>query len=251
MPGNALFSTIEINGDSCHKMEVPVCEDRPVNVYLNGALAGSFETCPSGLRDLACGFFITEGLVTGIGDLASVEVRGMDVFVTARAGVTRPPDVNDGFKLDVKVLVERYYFMDDCSPLRMRTWGNHSAAIFTAGAGLVAFAEDAQRQGCICKAIGKAASTGYEPGSCFLMATGRVSPWVIHAVRRAGIPLVASFGVPSAKAVEAARTGGITLVTIDGLARAIIYSGAGRISGLPGEISGHETMAAAMNYRQT
>ncbi|HEY3274710.1 MAG TPA: formate dehydrogenase accessory sulfurtransferase FdhD [Methanocella sp.] len=249
MPGDTLFDTIEINGDSCQKMGVPVCEDRPVRVYLNGALAGSFETCPSDLRDLACGFFIAEGLVAGTGDLASVDVRGMDVFVTAGTGVARPPAQNEGFELDAKVLIERYYFMDDCSPLRMRTWGNHSAAIFTTAGGLVAFAEDAQRQGCICKAIGKAASAGYKPGGCFLMATGRTSPWVVAAVRRAGMPLVASFGVPSAKAVESARSSGITLVTIDGLARAIIYSGAERISGLPEASSVYESVAGAVNYR--
>jgi FdhD protein len=248
MPGDKTFDLVEINGDSYQKIEVPVCEDRPVRVYLNGVLAGSFETCPSDLRDLACGFFIAEGLVDGAGDLASVEIRNMDIFVTARTGKTRPPAVNDAFELDAKVLIERYYYMDDCSPLRMRTWGNHSAAIYTASGGLVAFAEDAQRQGCICKAIGKAASAGYEPGSCFLMATGRASPWVVHAVRQAGMPLVASFGVPSAKAVEAARIGGITLVTIDGLARAIIFAGTGHITGLPDEMPWHPSETGAINY---
>jgi formate dehydrogenase assembly factor FdhD len=249
MPGDRTFETLEIDGNHCRKLAVHVCEDRPVRVYLNGALAGTFETCPSDLRDLASGFCIAEGHIAAAGDLASVDVRGMDVFVTARTGSNPPPAINDLFEVDAKVLLERYYFMDDCSPLRMRTWGNHSAAIFTAGGGLVAFAEDAQRQGCVCKAIGKAARAGYEPGSCFLMATGRVSQWEVHAVRRAGMPLLASFGVPSAKAVEAARGNGLALVTIDGLARAIVYSGAARIGGLPGEASGPENMADVMNYR--
>jgi formate dehydrogenase assembly factor FdhD len=61
--------------------------------------------------------------------------------------------------------------------------------------------------------------------------------------------LIASFGVPSAKAVEAARGTGMTLVTIAGPDRAIIYSGAERIGGLPGETYGHKTLADAVIYR--
>jgi hypothetical protein len=41
----------------------------------------------------------------------------------------------------------------------------------------------------------------------------------------------------------------MTLVTIAGPDRAIIYSGAGRIGGLPGETYGHKTLADAVIYR--
>jgi FdhD protein len=249
MPGDKTFDVIEIDGDQCQTVQGHICEDRPVRVFLNGKPAGSFETCPGDLESLARGFLICEGLVADGSDIESVKVRGADLLVQARAGGPRSIFSNWTFTVDVRVLLERYCSMDVYSPLRRSTGGNHSAAIFTAAGGAVAFAEDAQRQGCLYKVVGKADSTGYDPAACFLMSTGRVSPWMVHAVRLAGMPLMASFGGPSAKAVEAARGNGLTLVTIVGLARAIIYSGPGRISGLPGETSGHENVADAVYYR--
>lgn len=251
MPGSAIVEALEIHGNSCRTMEVHVCEDLPIHVYLNGVLAGSFEACPVDLRDLVCGFFIGEGLIATAGDLESINVRGSVVTATSRieGGCARQPALSDRFRVDARVLFERYCAMDDYSPLRMQTWGNHSAAIFTAAGGLVAFAEDAQRQGCICKAIGKAAYAGYNPGECFLMSTGRASPWIIRAVRNAGMPLIVCFGVPSAKAVESARDSGITLVTMDGLARVIIFARAERITGLPDEMPWRLSEMGMVNYR--
>jgi FdhD protein len=249
MPGDETFDIVQIDGVTCRMTQVHVCEDSPVRVYMNGTLAGSFEACPGDLESLARGFLICEGLVADGTDVESVTISGADLLVKAQAG--RPRDVffNQTFTVDTRVLLERYCSMDAYSPLRRLTGGNHSAAIFTASGGAVAFAEDAQRQGCLYKVVGKAAVAGYDPADCFLMSTGRVSPWLVHAVRRTGMPLIASFGVPSAKAVEAARDDGLTLVTIAGLARAIIYTGAGRLGGLPGETSGHETVADGVNYR--
>lgn len=233
MPGDKTFDILEINGAICRAAVVHVCEDRPVSVYLNGTLAGSFEACPGDLESLARGFLICEGLIAGGEDIESLVVRGDDLLVKAQICHPRSNFFSGTFSVDARVLLERYHSMDTYSPLRRSTGGNHSAAIFTAAGGAVAFAEDAQRQGCIYKAIGKAVLAGYDPDRCFLMSTGRVSPWMVHAVCRAGIPLLASFGVPSAKAVEAACGNGLVLVTIAGLARAVIFSGAGRITGLP------------------
>lgn len=239
MPGDKSYDIVEIDDDHYRTANVRVCEDRPVRVYLNGMLAGSFETCPGDLESLASGFLICEGLIVNGTDIESLVVRGDDLLVTAKIGRPRSVFFSGTFTVDVRVLLERYHSMDTYSPLRHRTGGNHSAAVFTATGGAISFAEDAQRQGCIYKAIGKAVLAGYDPGDCFLISTGRVSPWMVHAVCQAGIPLLASFGVPSAKAVEAACSSGLVLVTIAGLARAAIFSGAGRITGLPDLSTGY------------
>jgi FdhD protein len=232
MPGNRTYEIVEINGDHYQTKTVYVCEDRLARVYLNGTLAGSFEACPGDLESLARGFLICEGLITDGADIVSLVVRGDDLFVKAQIGRPHSDFFSGTFTVDVRVLLERYHSMDTYSPLRRRTGGNHSATVFTAAGGAVAFAEDAQRQSCIYKEIGKAVLAGYDPDNCFLISTGRVSPWMVHAVCRAGIPMLASFGVPSAKAVEAACGSGLVLVTIAGLARAVIFSGPGRIRGI-------------------
>lgn len=249
MPGDKTFDILEIDNDHYRPATVHVCEDRPVRVYLNGTLAGSFETCPGDLESLARGFLICEGLIAGGADIESLAVRGDDLLVKAQICPPRSNFFCGTFSVDARVLLERYHSMDTYSPMRRSTGGNHSAAIFTAAGGAVAFAEDAQRQGCIYKAIGKAVLARYDPDDCFLISTGRVSPWMVHAVCRAGIPLLASFGVPSAKAVEAACCSGLVLVTIAGLARAVIFSGAGRITGLPEMSTGYGPAEGIIDYR--
>jgi FdhD protein len=249
MPGDAIFDVFEINGSLCRAAQAHVCEDRPVRVYLNDTLAGSFEACPGDLESLARGYLLCEGLVATGGDIESVRARGDDLLVRAQVGSPRSDFFNENFMLDARVLLERYCSMETYSPMRHLTGGNHCAAIFTASGGLIAFAEDAQRLGCLYKVVGKAASTGYDLGECFVISTGRVSPWSVRAVRQAGMPLLASFGVPSARAVQEARRSGITLVTVTRLAQVIIYSHIERVTGLPGEASGYLLEYGIVNYR--
>ena len=249
MPGDVNCEAVEINGRLGRARVARVCEDIPARVCLNGTLAGSFEACQAELDDLACGFLLCEGLIGAASDIESISVRDGDVFVKAKAGDVRKAVPGKAFEVNALVLLERYCAMDAYSPMRLRTGGNHSAAIFTSAGGVLAYAEDAQRQGALCKAVGKAASLGYDLGDCYLMATGRVTPWSVNAVCRAGMPLLASFGVPTAKAVEAARRSDLTLVTIAGLSSVVIFSGAGRIVGLPGEDVGLDGLPGLASYR--
>lgn len=239
MAGDVSYDAVEIYGDSCRPVHVCICEERSVSVYLNGMLAGSFDVGPGALDAFACGYLLCEGMIEKAQDIKSIDVRHDGVWVEAPAvRIASRPFYGD-FQVESRVLLERYYSLSQYSPLGRRTGGTHCAALFTTGGGVLDFAEDPQGRGCVYKVIGKAVLAGYDLGGCFLLFSGRALAWVVDATCRAGLPLVACSGMPSASAVSKARSNGIALAAIAGLSRMIIYSCHDRITGVPEDSSGN------------
>jgi FdhD protein len=92
------------------------------------------------------------------------------------------------------------------------TRGVHSAALAPGGRLPASAIDDVGRHNAVDKAIGRALADGTDMASCVLASTGRVSSEILFKARRAGIPVVASFGAPTHQAVLLAREMGVTLV---------------------------------------
>lgn len=233
MPDEVICEAIEVNGDTCRQANVHLCEDRPVSIYLNGTLTGAFDTCPRDLEALAYGYLLCEGLIVSASDIKSSIVKSDSIAVEAGHVARQPPVQAHLPGVDARLVFERYVSLDRYSPLGRSTGATHCAVLFTAYGGAVSSAEDLHGFGSVCKAIGKAVLNGYDPGCCFLLFTGRATPWTVRAAANAGLPMVVCCGPPASGAIAEAQKSGVGLVYISRPGWMAIYHGDHLLTGLP------------------
>jgi FdhD protein len=107
----------------------------------------------------------------------------------------------------------------------------HSAGLFLDGKKTVCIAEDLGRHNALDKAIGRGLLYGVEFSRTVAASTGRQPNEMIMKCRSAGIPIIATKGVPTTLAIEIAEKAGITIA---GLVRGntmIVYTHPERIEG--------------------
>lgn len=233
MPDEVICEAIEVCGDTCRPAKVHLCEDHPVSIYLNGTLAGAFDTFPRDLEALSYGYLLCEGLIASASDVKSSIIKSNRIAVEAGPVARQPPSHAHLPGVDVRLVFERYMSLDQYSPLGRSTGATHCAVLFTAYGGAVSSAEDLHGFGAVSKAIGKAMLSGYDPGHCFLLFTGRATPWTIRAAANAGLPLVICCGSPASGAVAEAQKSGIGLVHIPRPGWMAVYHGEHMLAGLP------------------
>jgi FdhD protein len=107
----------------------------------------------------------------------------------------------------------------------------HSSGLFLNGEEIVCIAEDLGRHHALDKVIGYGLLNNIDFSRTLATSTGRQPVEMIKKCRRAGIPIIATKGVPTTLAVELAGEAGITIA---GLARGssmTVYSHPERIEG--------------------
>ena len=230
------------------------------------ALAVTMRT-PGNDFELATGFLLSEGLITGGSDVATIsycpgpdkqEFNILDVTLTS--GLTPPPQatrpflttsscglcgkasiesvrsrsVHDvagaGLRVPAAVLCALPGRLRDAQKVFDRTGGLHAAGLFDATGRLVCLREDVGRHNAFDKVIGWAAMDGRLPLSEHLiLASGRASFELVQKALMAGLPLLAAVSAPSNLAAELAEEAGMTLVGFLRGDTMNVYAGAERV----------------------
>jgi FdhD protein len=199
--------------------------------------------------DLAVGFLLTEGLIAGREDIASVEVADPSTHAHPDDEVivrlTRPLDPDTvssrNFVATASCGICGKASLDQvqvrCAPIpegpvvapdtllalpdRLRegqavfgfTGGLQASGLFTPDGELVAVREDVGRHNALDKLVGSRLRAGELPlHDRILLVSGRVSFELVQKAAVAGIPVLAAVSAPSDLAVEAAGRLGVTLV---------------------------------------
>ncbi len=218
-------------------------------------------------RELALGFLVSEGVVTGGGEVARVlecddaEPPGAVVEVTLAPGSGYDPE---RFRRNVyttsscgicgRAAVDRVRLeceaLDPSRPslptgslwslsetLRQaqavfdRTGGLHAAGWFAPDGSLRLLREDVGRHNAVDKVVGALLEKGALPADDgLLMVSGRASFELVQKAALAGMPILAAVGAPSSLAVDLAREVGMTLVGFLRGLRANVYCGESRLS---------------------
>ena len=216
--------------------------------------------------ELAAGFLLTEGVITGsdqIANLRQVATRGhkrnvvrVDLrrgvaFDTARLqrnfvassscglcgkasidavrvrGITRP---NPDLRLAPDVLCLLPEALRASQTLFGRTGGPHAAGLFDTMGRLVALREDVGRHNAVDKLIGWALLEKRLPlRESVLLVSGRGSFEIVQKALVAGVPIVACISAPSSLAVQLAWELGLTLVGFLRGKRFVLYTGEERL----------------------
>jgi FdhD protein len=245
------------------------CEE-PLELQLDGTALAVVMRTPGHDLELARGFLVTERIVDGPGDLASLRHESVSPGGDAAENVVRAT-LRPGLAVDLERLRRNFYASSSCGvcgkasvdgalatapplrdearfdpalllelPGRLReaqgafaeTGGLHAAALFDASGRLLVVREDVGRHNAVDKVVGWAAAAGRLPlAGHGLLVSGRISFEIVQKALAARIPLVAAVSAPSSLAIELASASGVALV---GFLRGRSFNAYGRVERLRG-----------------
>lgn len=239
--------------------------EEPMEIRMVGEALAVLMRTPGDDAELALGFAITEGIVTGPDDIADVVEVGDGRWQLLLA---------DGVEIDPEQFKRNFYSTSSCgvcgkasidairvahtfppsgpvvdSDLIMSlpgllfagqsafhaTGGLHAAAAFTSDGKVVAAREDIGRHNATDKLVGYLARREWPIPPLGLMVSGRISFEIVQKAAVAGISIVCGVSAASSLAVDLADEFGMTLVGFLREAGFTVYSDSGRIEGLGGE----------------
>lgn len=236
---------------------LPVCDEFPVQLDLNGERVVTLLCTPDNLTELAVGWLYCEGLIDGVDEILAVgacdELSRMRVFTDAarplvqsewrrvitsgcgsghaidpRELATLPP-VTSAYTFPLPRLEELMREVALGGPIKRAIGGVHSAALIDEG-GILAHYEDVGRHNAVDKCIGRALLAGLDLSRVVLCATGRVSSEMAFKASRCGIPIIASLNSTTSLAVQLADHVGVTIVAKAIGRKRLVYTHPARIT---------------------
>jgi FdhD protein len=203
---------------------------------------------PDDLEDFAVGFTLTEGIVSRMAQIASIDVvegeLGIDVQITlveraadalkmrrrSMAGpvgcglcgiesieqaVRELPVVSTGtMAITYRDIVEAVSLLNAAQPLHRETRAVHGAGFYVPRGGLVAVREDVGRHNALDKLCGAVARSGMSGGDGAVVVTSRLSVEMVQKAAILGSPVVIAISAPTALAIRTAEAAGMTLVAL-------------------------------------
>jgi FdhD protein len=228
-----------------------VVVEEPMEIRVGGVPVAVTMRTPGHDFDLAVGFLVTEGVIAGAEQIASIRtcevaVDGRHNILEVELGASAPAfdpararafyvssscglcgrasldavrtrarwDVaGDTVRVSSELLAGLPARLREAQRVFERTGGLHAAALFDAAGELQCVREDVGRHNAFDKVIGWAATAGRLPlRSHLILASGRASFELVQKALLAGIPMLAAVSAPSSLAVELAEQTGMTLV---------------------------------------
>jgi FdhD protein len=248
--------------EGVEEVEDHLVVEEPVEIRLDGTPLAVVMRTPGNDAELALGFCITEGIVTGPGEVASVEDLGegrwevrvgsgvkvdpgqfqRNFYATSSCGVCGKASIDairvtgafppPGPEVSREVLLELPDRLIEVQPAFRSTGGIHAAAAFEADGTLVAVREDVGRHNAVDKLVGHLATVSWPLRDRGLLVSGRVSFEIVQKAAVAGLSLVCGVSAASTLAVELAEELDMTVVGFLRPTGFTLYTGEQRVRGL-------------------
>ncbi|MCB2115105.1 MAG: formate dehydrogenase accessory sulfurtransferase FdhD [Rhodobacteraceae bacterium] len=218
----------------------------PVAFVFDGTTQAVMMASPGDIRDFACGFALSEGIVTEIAEIEEFEDIAAGPGIEARmwlrtdrsaalaarrramAGpvgcglcgidsleaAMRPLPVVAGgaLRLTRAEVAGATEALRAHQPLHDETRATHAAGFLVPGRGIVMAREDVGRHNALDKLIGALARAGIDASTGAIVLTSRVSTELVQKAAVAGCPAIIAVSAPTATARDLADAAGITLV---------------------------------------
>lgn len=201
------------DGTAKQQTEPVLCE-HTLRVLVNETLEMEFTCLPQFLPELILGHLVTEGYLQRVEEVLSVSIsptgKTAEVTLTNLRELGAMPDVSPTpWEADwVFALADRFAAG---MPVHQLTCATHSCFLAN-GRELLFQCEDIGRHNAIDKAVGYALMNGIDLRDCLMYSSGRMPADMAAKAIRAGIPLLASKGSPTASAIALAREHQLTLL---------------------------------------
>lgn len=220
--------------------------ETPVALVLDGTSAGVLMSSPMDLQDLAVGFAISEGFITGLEDVADYEEVAQDNGIEARlwlrgkgglalqerrrliAGpvgcgmcgidsldqaMRRVPEVSASeLRMPQSDISGAGAALNAVQPLHDQTYGAHAAGFLVPDHGILLAREDVGRHNALDKLIGGLLRDGIDPAQGAMVMTSRLSVELVQKCAMVGCGMIIAFAAPTAEAIRIADRAGITAI---------------------------------------
>lgn len=227
--------------------ERAIPEETAIAFTYNTASYAVMMATPQDLEDFAIGFSLTEGVISSIDAIDSIDIveeaMGVElrIWLKARdaveflgrrrkmAGPTGcglcgveslveamrpPPAVGEGRVFTADQLMTAVESLFPLQMLNRETRAVHAAGFWEPERGLVAVREDVGRHNALDKLAGAIARDGATARSGLVVLTSRVSVEMVQKSAAIGAPVIVAVSAPTALAVRMAEACGMTLVAI-------------------------------------
>jgi len=227
--------------------ERAIPEETAVAFTFNTASYAVMMATPQDLEDFAVGFALTEGVVSSIDAIDTIEVIEEEVGIELRiwlkapdaaeflgrrrklAGPTGcglcgveslteamrpPPNVGKGRVLTPNQIMTAVESLFPRQEINRETRAVHAAGFWDPERKLVAVREDVGRHNALDKLAGALARDGATVDQGLVVLTSRVSVEMVQKSAAIGAPIIAAVSAPTALAVRMADACGMTLVAI-------------------------------------
>ena len=223
------------SGGRFQPKDIPVVQEGPLSVYVNGQELVTLLCTPSKLEALVVGFLAFEGIIRGLEDIQSLTVLDEDGYADVRltsdfvpprrrihtsgcgGGITFSLETHGSAAMEDNSTVDprslfpliRELYVEAQSYRESR--GIHAAALAD-GEKLVIVTEDVGRHNAIDKVCGEAMLRGIPTTGKILLATGRISSEMLRKAAHMGTPVVVSRTSATTLSIELAKRLGLTLI---------------------------------------
>jgi FdhD protein len=244
--------------------------EEPLEIRVNSGAVSIVMRTPGDDFDLALGFCLTEGILAGPDEVATIrycdgqpglytgDFNVVDIVTRSPTPIARELKRNvytssscglcgtasieavrkraesvmsDPVRIDVATLLVLPARLREAQRVFERTGGLHAAALFTPAGDLRCLREDVGRHNAVDKVIGWAAASRALPLSGHvLVVSGRVAFEIAQKALIARIPIIAAVSAPSSLAVELADDAGMTLAGFVRGSGMNLYAGAHRVT---------------------
>jgi FdhD protein len=219
-----------VNG-GCAIVTERIIKETALTININGQHYATAMIMATLEKEYVFGHLYAQGAIGSVHDVASVSITNNTVEVILTSSIKKTPlttEIDSGLKVKQEDVF-------DCvrailkSPVFSETEAVHSAGLFLHGKETICIAEDLGRHNALDKVIGGALLRGVDLGQCLAASTGRQPTEMILKCRNAGIPIIATKGVPTTLAVAMAAKAGITIAGLVRGKMMIVYSHPERI----------------------
>ena len=223
------------SGGRFQPKDIPVVQEGPLSVYVNGQELVTLLCTPSKLEALVVGFLSFEGIIRGLEDIQSLTILEEDGYADVRlttdfvpprrrvhtsgcgGGITFSLETHGSAAMEDNSTVDprslfpliRELYVEAQSYRESR--GIHAAAL-AEGEKLVIVTEDVGRHNAIDKICGEAMLRGIPTAGKVLLATGRISSEMLRKGAHMGTPIVVSRTSATTMSIDLAKRLGLTLI---------------------------------------
>jgi len=219
-----------LNGERASLTE-RIIKETPLAIRVNGKHVATAMIMAAMETEFVVGFLFGQGIIGSAADIESITVKGDEANVSVQASKGTPKKKST---VDSDLLVRKEDVFDCVrailkSDIFDETEAVHSAGLFRNGSEAVCIAEDLGRHNALDKVVGYGLLHDVDFGDMLAASTGRQPSEMILKCINAGIPIIATKGVPTTLAINLANQAGITIA---GLVRGdtmTVYSTPARI----------------------